>query len=122
MTLTHLAAFAAACALGGAGRFLLTRLISGRHQGTFPLPTLVVNLSGAFLAGLLYTSLEGDTLRLLLLIGFCGCYTTISTFGLETVRLARLGAPHIAALNVTLSLFGSLLAATLGIGFGLLAA
>ncbi|MCK8515585.1 CrcB family protein [Methylonatrum kenyense] len=118
ITIGNLAGFAVACAVGGSARFLVTRLVAQRGQATFPLPTLIVNLSGAFLAGLFYTGVAGDAARLLLLIGFCGCYTTVSTFALETVRLARLGAPQSAALNVGLSLFGSLLAVVLGMNLG----
>lgn len=118
ITPASLVGFTIACALGGSARLLMTRLLARGRSGTFPLPTLAVNLSGAFLAGLLYAGLQSDTTRLLWLVGFCGCYTTVSTFALDTVRLARSGSLLSAALNLGLSLCGSLLAVVLGLQIG----
>ncbi len=80
-------------ALGGALRYLLGGLIQRATPGTFPLGTLVINITGSFLLGLLFRySSESAAItpevRAMLTIGLCGGYTTFSTFSYETVRLA----------------------------------
>lgn len=84
---------------GGAGsivRYLCQRWIGQASPHSFPLATFMVNLSGCFLIGLLYGLVErGDVLspqsRLLLMTGFCGGYTTFSTFAFENLNLLRTG-------------------------------
>lgn len=71
----------------------------------FPIGTLIVNVTGSFLIGALVIVLAraGDrasTLRLLFAVGFCGGYTTFSTFSYDTVALMEGGAARLAALNV----------------------
>ena len=87
------AALALGGALGGACRYLATRILD-RHLGTrFPWGTLVVNVSGAFaaglVAGLLAQGSDGRMLELLLLAGFCGSYTTVSSWSLQTLALVQ---------------------------------
>ena len=90
--------------LGAIGRFLLDGLVSGRIQKDFPLGTLAVNLSGAFLLGLLTgLALEGDAL-LLAGTATLGSYTTFSTWMLETHRLAEDGEFVLGTANALLSL------------------
>jgi fluoride exporter len=103
--------------LGGCGalaRFGLTLLVADRLHPHLPLGTLAVNLSGAFLLGLMAgASLEGDA-RLILGAGGIGAYTTFSTWMLETQRVGEAGKGRIATINVLLSIVLGLGAAALG--------
>ena len=86
----------------------------------FPVGTLIVNLTGSFLLGLfLRYAVDTPTLtpewRAFLAIGFCGGYTTFSTFSYETVALMEDGQWPRAALYVALSVGVSLFAVFLGI-------
>ncbi|MDQ6649408.1 MAG: fluoride efflux transporter CrcB [Actinomycetota bacterium] len=110
---------ALAGAVGAPARFLLDTWLSERLARAFPWGTLVVNVSGSLLLGVvaglgLYHGLP-DTPRLLLATGFCGAYTTFSTFAVETVRLARDGARGAAVANTVGSLVAGLLAAAAGL-------
>lgn len=107
--------------LGGCGavaRFGLTLLVADRLHPHFPVGTLVVNLSGAFLLGLLAgAAVEGDA-RLLLGAGAIGSYTTFSTWMVETQRIEEAGKRRIAITNVVLSVVLGLGAAALGHAVG----
>lgn len=107
--------------LGGCGalaRFGLTLLIADRLHPHLPLGTLAVNLSGAFLLGLLAgASVDGDA-RLLLGAGAIGSYTTFSTWMLETQRIEAAGRRRIAVTNLVLSIVLGLVAAALGRALG----
>ena len=109
-------------ALGGAGaigRFLLDGAVAARAGRAFPWGTLAVNLSGAFVLGLLTgAALSGDALRLLG-TGLIGAYTTFSTWALESHRAAEDGRSRSALLNVGVSLVLGLLAAWAGRELGL---
>lgn len=105
-------------ALGGVSRYLLGGLIQRLLDATFPVGTLVINISGSFLLGAIVRyAVETPTLtpevRALLTIGFCGGYTTFSTFSYETVAMLKDGewgrvGVYVAA-SVLLSLVGVLL-------------
>ena len=102
---------AIAGALGALARYGLEGAVSRRSPGAFPWGTFVVNVSGSFLVGLLFTLLTerwlaAPWLRSTLMIGLLGAYTTFSTLSLESYRLIEDGAYGIAAA----SLFGSLAA------------
>lgn len=112
MLMTYLAV-ALGSALGGASRYALVRAVQERTRSAFPLGTLVVNVSGALLAGLLMGLLTAhvgadSTAQALLIIGFCGSYTTVSAFSLETLSLLQTGRRGLAALNVAASFLGSI--------------
>jgi CrcB protein len=108
--------------LGGCGalaRFGLTLLVADRLHPHLPLGTLAVNLSGAFLLGLLAgAALEGDA-RLLFGAGLLGSYTTFSTWMLETQRIGEAGRQRIAVANLVLSIALGVAAAALGRYLGL---
>jgi CrcB protein len=107
--------------LGGCGalaRFGLTLLVTDRFHPHLPLGTLAVNLSGAFLLGLLAgAAVDGDA-RLLLGAGAIGSYTTFSTWMLETQRIDAAGRRRIAVTNLMLSIVVGLAAAALGRALG----
>ncbi len=86
-------------ALGTVARYGLNGLVAQRLP-TFPLGTLVVNFSGCFLIGLLAPLALKPEWRLFLMVGFCGGYTTFSSFGLQTFDLARDGEWLAVAVNV----------------------
>jgi CrcB protein len=110
---------AAGSALGGMSRYLVGGMVQRILDTTFPAGTLVVNLTGSFLLGLfLRYALETPTLtpelRAFLTIGFCGGYTTFSTFSYETFALLEDGEWTRAATYVALSLLLALGATILG--------
>lgn len=117
--------------LVGSGGFLGTILrytISGAvHRfipfATLPYGTLVVNISGCLLIGILgglsaSRALLGPNLRLFLMLGILGGFTTFSTFGYETLALFRDGEAFRALLNVVLSLMLCLASVWLGWSIG----
>jgi fluoride exporter len=103
--------------LGGCGalaRFGLTLSVADRLHPHFPAGTLAVNVSGAFLLGLLAgASVEGDA-RLLLGAGLLGSYTTFSTWMIETQRIGEAGRRRLALANIVLSIVLGVGAAALG--------
>ncbi len=113
--------WAAVAGLGGVGataRFLLDGLIAGRAGRGFPLGTLVINLTGAFILGLLTgLALEGNAL-LLAGTATLGSYTTFSTWMLETHRLGEDGDLAAAALNAVLSVVAGVAAVSIGRSIG----
>ena len=110
-------------ALGGVAGTFARYALQGLVQpggGSFPFGTLVVNLVGALLLGflmryLLASGVVGPELRAGLTIGFCGAFTTMSTFSYETVALLTDGELWPAALYVLGTVGGGLLAAFAGI-------
>jgi CrcB protein len=106
---------------GGAGavaRFLVDGVVQSRRPGSFPLGTLVVNLSGAFLLGLLAGLAPPSRLMLLLGTATVGSYTTFSTWMLETQRPAEDGEHAVARWNIVVSVVGGLIAVALGRALG----
>ena len=96
-------------ALGGAGgavsRYLVDTFVSERVGAEFPWGTFVVNMTGSFALGVLFAlAVERDVLpsdiRLPVMTGFVGAYTTFSTLMLETWRLAETGSTVAAVANI----------------------
>ena len=111
--------------LGGTARFWLSGFVARRVGETFPWGTIVVNASGAFLLGILAASAATHGLFAdvrpwqFAAIGILGTYTTVSSFSLQTLALARDGEMMRAAGNMVLSLSLCLLAVTGGFAAGL---
>ncbi|WP_229401432.1 fluoride efflux transporter CrcB [Micromonospora okii] len=101
-------------AVGAPLRYLTDRAVQARHASSFPWGTLVVNVLGSLVLGALVAAPVGPAVRALLATGFCGALTTYSTFGYETLRLARDGAWWWAAANAVTSVLAGLGAASLG--------
>ena len=113
------AGIAVAGAIGAPVRYLLDGLIQDRTDGVFPRGTFVINATGSFILGLLtglllYHAFPSDA-KIVLGTGFCGAYTTFSTFTYETVRLAEERAFGAAFQNA----FGSILVPALAAAAGL---
>lgn len=103
--------------VGGGGaiaRFVVDSEVERLFGGTFPLGTLAVNLSGAFLLGLL-TGLALSTMALLIVgTATVGSYSTFSTWMLETDRLSENGEPGAAVANIVVSIVLGVALAALG--------
>ncbi len=106
-------------AVGGVIRYLLGGAIQRALAASFPVGTLVINVTGSALLGFIFryaleTPAVTPEIRALLGVGFCGGYTTFSTFSYETLTLLEDGDWRRAGLYVGVSLLGSVLAALLG--------
>lgn len=104
-------------ALGAMGRYGLSRL---PFTTAFPLATFFTNVLGAFLIGII-VSQEGNMsprTSLLLKTGFCGGFTTFSTFSLESLNLLRSGQLGVGLLYMGTSLLACLLGVVVGIAIG----
>ena len=108
---------------GAIARYVVDGLVTDRTGGAFPWGTLVVNLTGSFVLGLLIAlSTERAVLpadiRGPLMIGFIGAYTTFSTFMLESWRLVESGSWGLAIANLGGSLMLGLVAVVAGLAVG----
>ena len=100
--------------LGTLGRYWLSDWIARRFGEEFPTATLVVNITGCFLAGFLFYLLQerwllSEALRTAIFVGFLGAFTTFSAIGLQTFMLLRDGDLTPAAIYLTASNLGGLL-------------
>ena len=108
---------------GGFARYYLAGAVYRILGTTFPYGTLAVNLTGCFLIGLFSVLAEerfliGPNGRLLLMVGFCGAFTTFSTFILETSHLMKDGETLQTLLNITLSVIAGFLVFRMGMLLG----
>lgn len=107
--------------LGAAARFLLGNLIKNRVKSvhSFPIGTWVINVTGSFLLGLLanlhLTNQLSDWVWFFCGVGFCGAYTTFSTFGYETITLLQANRPKVASVYVITSLIVGAVFAIIGL-------
>lgn len=107
--------------LGGVARFWVANLVYAVLGRQFPFGTLVVNVSGCLLMGLLFVlTIErfgslATHLRALLLIGLLGGYTTFSSFSIETLNLFESGNWSGGLLNVVFTTLLCLLATWIGV-------
>lgn len=94
---------------GSISRYLLHKVISEYFPGIFPIGTLVVNLTGCLLIGLIYglaakANLLSHEMRMLLAVGFCGSFTTFSAFAYEKLYLLQGNALMQAIIYALLSI------------------
>ena len=108
-------------ALGSMARYASTNLVAGWLGGHFPWGTLAINVLGSFLIGIFGATtgpggrlFVSNDLRLFVMVGICGGYTTFSSFSLQTLDLIHDGAIGRAGLNVVGSVSLCLAAVWLG--------
>ncbi|MCB1498095.1 MAG: fluoride efflux transporter CrcB [Bauldia sp.] len=108
-------------ALGGMARYWMSGVIARTVGETFPWGTLVVNVVGSFIIGFvaILTAPDGrvflsSTTRLALMTGFCGGYTTFSSFSLQTLNLLNDGEYVYAGANIVISVVICLVAVWAG--------
>ena len=107
-------------ALGGTARFFLSGVVGRRVGETFPWGTMAVNVTGSFAVGMIAAAstaiavFQSPASWQLLVVGFVGSYTTVSSFSLQTLALARDGELLRAGGNVVLSVALCLAAVALG--------
>ena len=105
--------------IGGVSRFLASRYIQNTVISGFPFGTLFVNILGCLLIGIFYGMSERGNfmsaeMRLFLTVGFCGGFTTFSTFASENLSLLKDGNFFYFALYTALSVFLGLMATYFG--------
>ena len=109
--------------LGGAAGSILSygiqKIFTTHSEGEFPSGTLLVNISGCFLIGMLWSligrsSFGNEDLKLLLMTGFCGGFTTFSAFTMEGIGLLRENKTSFFVIYVAASVIGGLLATFIG--------
>jgi fluoride exporter len=106
--------------LGSISRYLASRFIQENLPLVFPLGTFLVNITGCFLIGLIYGFSERSSLltsgwKMFLAVGFCGGFTTFSTFANENLALLRDGEFFYFLLYTGLSIFLGITATFLGV-------
>ena len=105
--------------LGSISRYLLSQYVDKKIDALFPFGTFSVNILGCLILGILYGIAEKENLltselRLLLTVGFCGSFTTFSTFAYEKVQLINQGEWMTFSLYAIFSIFLGILAIIAG--------
>ena len=108
---------------GGAGsmlRYAAYKIFNAQATAVFPASTLLVNISGCFLIGILWglvtrSAAWNEEMKLLLMTGFCGGFTTFSAFTLEGIGLLKENKVALFLIYLTASVVGGLLATFIGI-------
>lgn len=105
--------------IGSVARYLLSDAVQSRLLTSFPFGTMTVNLIGCFIIGIIYALSETSNLapeyRILIATGFCGGFTTFSSFSFESLTLLQDNQYLYATLYAGLSLVLGLLAAFVGV-------
>ncbi|MEA2346370.1 MAG: fluoride exporter [Thermoleophilaceae bacterium] len=109
--------------LGAVVRYLVDGWVSRATGGSFPWGTLVINVSGSFVLGVLFAAateraILPPEIRAPVMIGFIGAYTTFSTWMLESWRLVEQGAVLAALANIGGSVVVGVVALVLGLAIG----
>jgi fluoride exporter len=109
--------------LGAVARFVVDGLVRDRFGSSFPLGTVVINITGSFVLGVVtgvgIGQLVAPEWRLIVGTGFCGGYTTFSAASFETVRLVEQRRSWLALLNAAGTLVVTVAVAALGLWLGL---
>ena len=107
--------------MGSVARYLVSVTVERAMERLPPLGTFAVNMIGCVLAGvvvglaLLKPATVTHNLRLFLVVGFCGGFTTFSAFGYDTVALLQGRHAALALLNIGMHIVGGLIAVWLGL-------
>ncbi|WP_456274473.1 fluoride efflux transporter CrcB [Bacillus sp. AK031] len=104
--------------IGAIFRFLIANTVKSNYHPVFPLATMIVNLTGAFLLGLLIGLGLNGNVYAFTAIGFLGAFTTFSTFKVETLKLFKTGKKIKALQYLAGSYAGGLIAAYCGLIIG----
>jgi fluoride exporter len=114
-------------AIGGSGRYALSGIVANWTGTAFPWGTLIVNVSGCFVIGIFnaLTGVDGllrvpPNIRIFVMVGMCGGYTTFSSFSLEFLNLMRAGESLAAVEYILASVIFCLIGVSLGHVAGLL--
>jgi CrcB protein len=107
-------------AVGSMLRYAVQKIFQVQSTAAFPTGTLLVNITGCFLIGVLWSIVSrsltwDDEMKLLLMTGFCGGFTTFSAFTLEGIGLLKENRTVLFVIYVTASMVGGLLATFIGI-------
>ena len=107
-------------AVGSMLRYAVQKFFQAQTAAAFPTGTLLVNIAGCFLIGILWSLVSrsltwNDEMKLLLMTGFCGGFTTFSAFTLEGIGLLKENRTVLFVIYLTASIVGGLLATFIGI-------
>jgi CrcB protein len=110
-------------ALGAVSRYGVDTFVERRSEAVFPWATFLINVSGCLAVGFVIAALVDrhsapDWLRAALVIGFCGGYTTFSTFAQETLDLVEEGKGTFVLLTIGANVLLGVLAVAAGARLG----